>query len=296
MGLRKPVYGIVFGALLWGLGMSLGMANDDKVTIVAGLSEESLYDTSITDAKIVFSLIFNQAIKESEEQFVLEIYDTDLEVERKLISGELDAVFTNTIHYLEIEEHLNPKGSYIIQHGPKIKPQYYLLTKRNSGIERLSQLQGMKISIPRGHAVGELFLDVILMRQNLPVTDQFFSEIRETRESNSAVVNLFFGKVDAALITDYAFGVASELNPQLSKQLIVIDVSEPLAHQVVSVRHDFPPDRIKKIEPYILNVHESPKMSQVLKTFRLTAVRKITNNTLAEVRELSDEYRSLSVK
>ncbi|MCG8003310.1 MAG: phosphate/phosphite/phosphonate ABC transporter substrate-binding protein [Candidatus Thiodiazotropha lotti] len=296
MGLRKPACGLVLWVLLWSLGIPLGIANDDKVTIVAGLSEESLYDTSITDAKIVFSLIFNQAIKESEEQFVLEIYKTDLEVERKLIAGELDAVFTNTIHYLEIEEYLNPKGSYIIQHGPKIKPQYYLLTARKSGIDRLSQLQGMKLSIPRGHAVGELFLDVMLLRQNLPVTDQFFSEIRETRESNSAVVNLFFGKVDATLITDYAFNVASELNPQLTKQLIVIDVSEPLAHQVVSVRHDFPPERIKNIEPYILNVHESPKMSQVLKTFRLTAVRKIKSNTLAEVRELSDEHRSLLVK
>ncbi|MBV2120325.1 MAG: phosphate/phosphite/phosphonate ABC transporter substrate-binding protein [Candidatus Thiodiazotropha sp. (ex Ctena orbiculata)] len=250
MGLRKPATGIVLGALLWGLGVSLAIADDHhEVTIVAGLSEESLYDTSITDAKIVFSLIFNQAIQASDEQFVLEIYETDLEVERKLISGELDAVFTNTIHYLEIEEHFNPRGSYIIQHGPEIKPQYYLLTKRNSGIQRLSQLQGMKISIPRGHAVGELYLDVMLLRQNLPVSDQFFSEIRQTQESNSAVVNLFFGKVDAALITDDAFSVASELNPQLEKQLIVIDVSEPLAHQVVAVRRDFPLDRIKKSNP-----------------------------------------------
>ncbi|MCG7869476.1 MAG: phosphate/phosphite/phosphonate ABC transporter substrate-binding protein, partial [Candidatus Thiodiazotropha taylori] len=279
-----------------GLGISLAIAGDREVTIIAGLSEESLYDTSITDAKIVFSLIFNQAIQESEEQFVLEIYETDLEVERKLISGELDAVFTNTIHYLKIEEHFNPMGSYIIQHGPEIKPQYYLLTKRNSGIQRLSQLQGMKISIPRGHAVGKLYLDVMLLRQNLPVTDQFFSEIRMTQESNSAVVNLFFGKVDAALVTDDAFNVASELNPQLQKRLIVIDVSEPFAHQIVAVRRDFPLDRIRKIEPYILNAHEFPRMSEVLKTFRLTAVRKINKKTLDEVRKLSDEYRSLSVK
>ena len=275
------------------LWVSIATAKDSKATILAGGSAESLYDTSVTDAKIVFTLIFNEAIEKSNEQFELEIFDTDEELSQNLLSGVLDAIFTNTLHFLEIEEHLNPNGCYVVQHGPDVKSLYYLLVRRDSGIDKLSQLQGKKISIPFGHDVGRLFLDVKLMGQGLPKADRFFSEIRQTRESNSSVVNLFFGKVDAALITDFSYNVAKELNSQIDKRLSVIEISEPLIYHIVSVRRDFPQYRIDRIEPYILNLQDSPRVAEILKTLKVTALHKVNDNTLTEVRKLNDEYHKL---
>ncbi|MCU7916494.1 MAG: hypothetical protein KZQ65_11540, partial [Candidatus Thiodiazotropha sp. (ex Gloverina cf. vestifex)] len=48
-------------------------AVDEDMTILAGGSAESLYDTSVTDAEIVFTLVFNEVIKKSNERFKLKI-------------------------------------------------------------------------------------------------------------------------------------------------------------------------------------------------------------------------------
>ncbi|MCU7807150.1 MAG: phosphate/phosphite/phosphonate ABC transporter substrate-binding protein [Candidatus Thiodiazotropha sp. (ex Semelilucina semeliformis)] len=263
------------------------------MTILAGGSIESLYDTSVTDAEIVFTLVFNEVIKKSNERFKLKIVETDQELAIDLISGELDAIFTNTLHYLKLEEHLNPSACYVVQHGPELKSHYYLLVRRDSGIKHLSQLQNKKISIPYGHAVGQRFLDVELLKEDLPTTEKFFSEIRKTTESNSSVVNLFFSKVDAALITDFSFKVANELNPQIEKELSVIGISDPLVYQIISLRHDFSQSRIDKIEPHVLNINKSPRLVELFRTFRMNSLQKADSETLKEVRSLNQEYLEL---
>ncbi|MEW8498074.1 MAG: PhnD/SsuA/transferrin family substrate-binding protein [Candidatus Thiodiazotropha taylori] len=144
--------------------------------------------------------------------------------------------------------------------------------------------------------VGELFLDVLLMRHGLPKSDRFFSEVRKTSDSNSSVINLFFDSVDAALVLDYAYDVATELNLQMKKQLGVIEVSQPLVHQVVSVRSDFSQQRIDGLEPYVLNMPNTPKLHETMKTFRITAMKKVEENTLSEVQQLISEYRRLNGK
>ncbi|MCG7915946.1 MAG: phosphate/phosphite/phosphonate ABC transporter substrate-binding protein [Candidatus Thiodiazotropha weberae] len=132
------------------------------------------------------------------------------------------------------------------------------------------------------------------MRQNHPVSQRFFSEIREANDSNSSLVNLFFGKVDAALVTDFSYEVACELNPQMRKQLSIIQVSEPLIHQVVAVRDDFSQSKLDKIEPYFLNTQRSPNLAQSMSLFRISAIKKLNGNYLTEVRKLLQEFNDLN--
>lgn len=269
-------------------------ASEEKATILAGVSKDTLYDISVADAKIAFTLVLNDILQESGEVVALDVFQNKMEVHKKLIKGDIDAVFTDTLQYLEMEEILNPNGTYVIQHGPHIKPKFYLITKRNAGTDSLADLRGGKISIPKGYDVGNMYLDVLLMRQNYPVSSQYFSAIRKTSESNSALIDLFFGKVDAALVTDFSYEVACELNPQMRKQLNIIQVSEPLIHQVVAVREDFSQDKLEKIEPFFLNTQRSANLAQSMVLFRISAITKLSSNSLTEVRNLRHEFHDLS--
>ncbi|MES9834370.1 MAG: PhnD/SsuA/transferrin family substrate-binding protein [Candidatus Thiodiazotropha sp. DIVDIV] len=293
MQLKSILKSIVSVTFILIQGLSLVNGSERNATILAGISKDTLYDISVADAKIAFTLVLNDILKESGEFVALDVFQNKLEVEKKLLKGDLDAVFTNTLQYLELEEHLNSNGAYIIQHGPNIKPKFYLLTRRNAGSDSLDELRDKKISIPKGYAVGNMFLDVLLMRQNYPVSKRFFSEIRVAKDSNSSLVNLFFGKVDAALVTDFSYEVACELNPQMRKQLTIIQVSEPLIHQVVAVRDDFSQSKLDKIEPYFLNTQRSPNLAQSMSLFHISAIKKLTGNYLTEVRKLRHEFNHL---
>ncbi|MES9861078.1 MAG: PhnD/SsuA/transferrin family substrate-binding protein [Candidatus Thiodiazotropha sp. LLP2] len=294
MQLKSILKSIVSLTFILIQGLSLVTGSERNATILAGVSKDTLYDMSVADAKIAFTLVLNDILKESGEFVALGVFQNKLEVEEKLLKGDLDAVFTNTLQYLELEEHLNSNGAYIIQHGPNIKPKFYLITRRNTGRGSLDELRGKIISIPKGYAVGNMFLDVLLMRQNYPASKRFFSEIREASDSNSSLVNLFFGKVDAALVTDFSYEVACELNPQMRKQLSIVQVSEPLIHQVVAVREDFSESKLDKIEPYFLNAQRSPNLAQSMNLFRITAIKKLTGNYLTEVRKLRQEFNDLN--
>ncbi|MCG8039590.1 MAG: phosphate/phosphite/phosphonate ABC transporter substrate-binding protein, partial [Candidatus Thiodiazotropha taylori] len=263
-------------------------------TILTGISKDTLYDISEADAKIAFTLVLNDILKETGEVVALDVFQNKTEVQKSLLKGDVDAVFTNTLQYLELEKYLNPDGTYVIQHGPHLKPKFYLVAKRNAGTDRLSDLRGRKIAIPKGYAVGNMYLDVLLMRQNHDASKEFFSVIRETSESNDALIDLFFGKVDAALVTDFSYEVACELNPQMRKQLNIIQISEPLIHQVVAVRGDFSQAKLDKIEPFFLNNQRSPSLRQSMNLFRISAIRKLDSSSLAEVRNLSHEFQDLT--
>ncbi|MBV2120323.1 MAG: phosphate/phosphite/phosphonate ABC transporter substrate-binding protein [Candidatus Thiodiazotropha sp. (ex Ctena orbiculata)] len=294
MQLKSTLIILLCIAFIFMHGFSLAIGGDQKVTILTGISKDTLYDISEADAKIAFTLVLNDILKESGEVVALDVFQNKAEVQKSLLKGDVDAVFTNTLQYLELEEYLHPDGTYVIQHGPHLKPKFYLIAKRNAGTDNLSDLRGRKIAIPKGYAVGNMYLDVLLMRHNHDASKEFFSAIRETSESNDALIDLFFGKVDAALVTDFSYEVACELNPQMRKQLNIIQVSEPLIHQVVAVRGDFSQAKLDKIEPFFLNTQRSPGLIQSMSLFRISAIRKLDASSLNEVRSLNLEFQELT--
>ncbi|MCU7919496.1 MAG: PhnD/SsuA/transferrin family substrate-binding protein [Candidatus Thiodiazotropha sp. (ex Epidulcina cf. delphinae)] len=289
--LLHPLWPFALLLTLYSAATAGVMNNSDAIRV--GGSAESLYNVSITDTKIVFTLFFNEVLKKAEERFTVEIFKSDRDLEQALKTGKLDAMFSNTLQYLDQEAFLNPNATYISRFGPNLKEKYYLLVRQDSGIHKISQLRNRRIILPSGHIVGKLFLDVQLLRQGLPESHKFFSEMRKTKESNTAVVDLFFRKTDAALVTDYAFDVARELNPQLDETLGILMVSEPFVYQVISIHRDFPQARIDNFEPHILDIQDTPRMKNLMKTFRFKGLHKIDNSSLKEVRFLVDELRHL---
>ncbi|MEW8505428.1 MAG: PhnD/SsuA/transferrin family substrate-binding protein [Candidatus Thiodiazotropha sp.] len=291
---------IIRHGLTWIIGLiflaSALAAADSQHFIRVGGSAESIYDARITDIEILISLIFNEKFKDQDSQIRIKIYESDLSLSNQLLSGNIDASFMNPVFYLDHIEHLNSDYTYAIQHGPNKKVKYILLTRRDSDLSSLEALRDKKLIVPSGHLVGRRYLDVELLRANLPVADEFFSEIRYTGETDSAIINLFFGQVDAALVTDFSYEVASELNRQIPQALQIIHTSAPLIHMLISIHKDFSPQLADKFLPFIDTINDSPRLQHLRKTFRLAGVKKIEPGDLHDLELLNQEYSTLMKK
>lgn len=292
-------YPINHNGLNWVIGLLLLVMNpasaqhNEQQTIRVGGSAESIYDTRIADIEILISLFFNELFKEQEKQLKIKIYDSDLALSKQLTTGKLDAVIINPIFYLDNIEHLDSQYTYAVQHGETTKTKYVLLVRRNSGITNLEGLVNKKIIIPSGHSVGQRFLDVELMRAGLSITEEVFSELRHTTETNAAIVNLFFGQVDAALVTDFSYQVASKLNPQIPEALHVISTSEPLLHMLVSVRKGFPPQIIERFLPFAQTFYSHPNLQYMKKSFLFKGVKRVNAEDVFDIAKLNREYLQL---
>jgi ABC-type phosphate/phosphonate transport system substrate-binding protein len=288
---HKGLY-LLFSLLILALTSAFAIARDTQ-TIRVGGSAESIYDTRIADIEILISLLFNEMFKDQDKQLKIKIYDSDLLLSKQLVEGRLDAAFMNPVFFLNNIDHLNSQYTYAVQHGSTTKTKYVVLVRRDSGITSLAGLRNKKIIIPSGHRVGQRFLDVELMRDGLPDTEGIFSELRHTRETNAAIVNLFFGQVDAALVTDFSYQVACELNRQIPDALQIIRTSEPLIHMLVSVRKDFPPQIVESLLPFTKIFDNSPRLRYLQKTFLFEGVSKITAEDISDIQSLNREYVAL---
>jgi len=267
---------------------------DTRTTVLVGGSKEAIYDATVIDTEIVFTVLFNKVLEDTNEKFKIKIFDTDDELAEMVKEGKVDAIFSNILKINLLRKYLNFNATYAVQIGPVLRSRYYLLVQKDSGITSVQQLRNKKINIPNGHAAGELFLDVLLLQQNLPVKETFFAQIKHSKESNSAVVNLFFNKADAALVTDFTFDMAKELNPQVGKKLEILSSSDPMVNIVVAYHKDFPQSRIDDFEPNIWNMHKRPEVLQIMERFRYQGLKRLSERDIKKIQLMSEEYLKLT--
>lgn len=254
---------------------------------------ESIHGHSITDAEISFQLIFNELLKEVNESFTLKIYKQRSTLNDLFEKGDLQVILTNSLNFLDLDSLIHPTARYAVQYGGSLKQPYLLLVRRTNKLVHLKYLRGKKLSLANGHLIGKLFLDVQLLENGLPSSDNFFGEIVTVKGANTSIIDLYFGKIDAALVPQFSLETALELNPQIKDKVEILAVSKPMIYQAVGVRHDFPQSRIDNFEPSIITENPGKRLKQVFNTFRIVRLHRITDNALSEVKDLVKHHNKL---
>ena len=123
----------------------------------------------------------------------------------------------------------------------RITEEYLLLVRKDSGLERLDQLTGRSLNVllnPR-MSLAVIWLDTVLMEARLNRTSDFFGPVTVNKKASQVALPVFFGKVDACLLTQMSFKVMAELNPQLKEQLRVLANSPALVPSGFAFRGDY---------------------------------------------------------
>jgi ABC-type phosphate/phosphonate transport system substrate-binding protein len=102
--------------------------------------------------------------------------------------------------------------------------QYILVVHKKSGISSLQGLAHSSIVILDNSRmiVGPVWLDNRLHEENLGSIEKHFQSIEIVSKVNKAILPVFFQKKKACFVTKDAFSIMAELNPQLSKQLVIL--------------------------------------------------------------------------
>jgi hypothetical protein len=280
-------------ALLWLLPGGAMSEPEPHPAIKAGAGQEVLFYSSVTDAEIVFEKIFNKLLAEVDESFTVKVYENSEILIEDFKEGRLEVLVLDSLRFLELEDLIHPDGRFFIQIGPSLKQRYVILARNGDKKIPLSGLRNRKLTVARGRLVAKRFLDVTLLQQGLPVSDRFFSEINMKKSSNTAIIDLFFGRVDLVVVPEFGYELAIELNPQLRNATTVLARSEPMVHEVVGARFDFPQERLDRIRPHLARL-PSRRIQLLFQTFHVTRFHLANEDALKEVRELNESYRALS--
>ena len=106
----------------------------------------------------------------------------------------------------------------------------------------------------------------------------------------------FFRQTDACIISNQAFEISSELNPQIARDMKVIARIGRLMGGIVAFRHDLPEEHKQKVRRALMTLHEDQEGRQMFMLFQLNRLAPFLPENLAGIETLYAEHQSLRTK
>ena len=272
-------------------GSLLAQAASEPFALIVGSSVIGTRENTKQDVHLGFNALFNHMISNENIKSEFKDYDKSDILMQALKNNEVNAMFGSPLEYIQSESWLF--DGYLISGliGKQYKSKMLILIRNDSEIKTIEQLKGKKIAVQRGviQDLGGLYLETLLLEKNLPLPAQYFSEIVKTDTSNVALVNLFFKKVDVALMSESEFNVAAELNPQMRLQIKAIESSDSYINFVAATTKAVPIDKREAIKNNMLAIEKSAKGRSMLRLLKIDGFKVINLNELTSVRALVEK-------
>ncbi|MEW8026411.1 MAG: PhnD/SsuA/transferrin family substrate-binding protein [Candidatus Thiodiazotropha sp.] len=267
----------------------------DRDTAYIGIMSRLMFSADRIDTRIATELVFTDFMKNIGKKGEFFDFDSPNDVIKEMRQHRLDAVLTDTLDYLDIDHMVNQNHRYTVVFGSSKLQKIILLTRRSDKISNLQQLRQKRLIYPSGIHLGLLFLDVALMKEELPIAKRFFSTSTPVVDVNTAIIDLFFNKADVALVTDFSFRTASELNTQISHQLEILITSQPIVPMVIGINKFVPQEFTDKVSEMAARLDDFPKTIHLLSLFKGKGISKISDQELHSARVLKAEYEKLII-
>lgn len=222
------------------------------------------------------------------------LYESIDQLVKDFINKKVDFVSMQTIDYLKYAPTIKVKVDMASQRNNKVSVKYLLLVNADGEIKSLANLKNKRLAIKKETRLGMIFIDTELMKAKLPASSLFFNTIEEKPKENQAALAVFFGQVDACIVTDVNYETMTELNPQMGRKLKALASSAELVEIVGFFRKDFPlPHKERAIQGIIKGVKASKRASQMKLLLNTEGMNTIADNQLDNVRMLLADYNRL---
>jgi phosphonate transport system substrate-binding protein len=296
--LRNSAELFLFTALLvCGIHVHPAQAGNAPFHLRIGFSGQAFVNVPKDDIKVAVKVLTRKIAKKSVESAEAHIYDSTVDIDRDLRLKKVDLVILEAEEFIHLRSHepLEPVMSSVFNKNHEV--ELLLLVRKNSGINRVSDLKNKSILLPSKTSqfglIYHTWIETLVMKEGLKSTGDFFSSFSETRNASHAVMPVFFGKSDSCVISRQAFEITSELNPQIGRELKAIAQVGRLAAGIIAFRQDLPEELKQVIRNALLTLHEDQEGRQMFVLFQLSGLIPFRPEYLKGTEALYLEHRKL---
>lgn len=212
--------------------------------------------------------------------------------------GELELVSIPSVEYLRIRETVPLIPSFVGTNDNGTGNKYLVITRKDSGIHTFSDLRGKSILLPPVaiYEPGHIWLEVLLLKAGKGDRDTFFTRVKEIPKISKAILGVFFGQADAAIVTRSGFEISRQLNPQLETQLTVLAESSRLSDFVVCMNPTTSENFRNSLTKALFRLNESKSGKQLYVIFQTGGITPFKPAHLDGLESLLRERKRLAVK
>jgi ABC-type phosphate/phosphonate transport system substrate-binding protein len=253
---------------------------------------------NISDVQAAMQLWINTLARKAGDRYkgmavMFKTVEEALEVARR---GELEAVNLSAIDFLQAGEQaaLEPMMVGVFADGTTMQ-EFVLLVRNDGGIGKLADLQGKKLLVNRlDWQIARLWLEVLLCREGLPDSGVHLGKIASVEGASKQVLPVFFGQVDACIVTATGFATLAELNPQLGRELTVVARSPALLLYLGCLVPGLDEELCRDFMDMAQSLHRDSSGRQLLALFGLERTVPFKMEYLESLKELVAEYAWLT--
>ncbi len=209
--------------------------------------------------------------------------------------GEVDLVNLRAEWLLDVPPDLIEGPILFSKSHGEATERYVLLVQDGQPLKRVADLKGRSLAVSSDQRaeLAPIWLDVVTQEEGLGPARTAYAKVEYFPKPAQALLPLFFGKFDACVVTQSAWDVMGELNPQVRTRLRAIAVSPPLVPGVALFRKGTSPALKQRILAVISNTQQDLAFKQVLTLFKLTTVEPEPEALLDATRLLLARNRAL---
>jgi ABC-type phosphate/phosphonate transport system substrate-binding protein len=283
---------ILFAFIICFIAQPAKAINKDDEIVNFGIMKYFFSDVNINDAKVamegwVADLLKEYKLKSRKSmKYTIIYYDNIAEMIDNIKKKKLEVAVIASYDYLQydLKKYVEP----IIMDKPDDKSVKVLLIDKNSNFTTINDLKSKKISIEPGieGVFTNKWLNMITQKNGINDYYSFFSSIETCKKSNMVIMQQFFGKTDASIISLSSFKTNSEINPQIKNKIKILFSSDKLVSSVVGIRKDCQTIDRKILTEIALNVSGNIAMKSMMEMFKKGLVIPFKEEALAPVKEL----------
>jgi phosphonate transport system substrate-binding protein len=243
---------------------------------------KGVYLKDATAAAKVLTEFFLKKYKRTWKVKPHEVFSNINELEIILKKQEFEVLVMHPSEYVQVEDLdlLEPIAISLRNGSPY--DSYLLLAHKDSKLKKIEDLKGKSILISSqpGNKV-ELWVDYLLKQRKLERKEKFFSKLQFIDKPLATILPIFFKNEDACIVDESSYKTVIELNPQIGENLITMEVSQPLAIGLVTIRKSILNPQVKaEIKEAFLDLHKYVESRQYLTIFRIGKVIEFSKEYL----------------
>jgi len=213
-------------------------------------------------------------------------------------TGKINAAAIPCVDYIISREKLTVVPILVPTRGEDILETNILLVHRHSELTDLSGLESRNLIIEKGERgrIALLWLDTLLLKRGLSESRNFLRSVRMVDKVSQAVLPVFFRQADACIVTLDSWKTLCELNPQLKKQLHILEQSPGYLGAVFVIKKNLSLQNRERFVKAVFAAQAKTELKQILMLFRFSGMVKFKQSYLKTIEALVKENNALKSK
>lgn len=287
---RSSLRTIVAFCLTVGFGFHTVQAQPKK-PLRFGFLDYAFTDVSVEDTKVAINLYIQKLLGETHFEPNTIVYQNFDNLYRAVREQTVEMASLSGTDFLKIapDSLLVPSFTKSYEDGA-IYDTYVLLVHKDNATTSLKDLRNTAIRLDKKIDLISIWLNVMLAENNLPEATSFFKKITYDDRPAQSVLAVFFKQSEACVVTRRVFQVLSELNPQISKNLVPILESPQYIPGILCFHAKLPPLDQEILYHAALSFGDSQEGKQVLNLFKTREVVPFKYDFLETIVNLLSRY------